>query len=123
MKFARIYIQPKKITSSNLLLSFIYTAMLGDYILTYLGIHTFGVIEEANPLMVSVIALPFDRGLLIRVLTSLILVLMLKYVEKGLEPKPYRFILSIVLLIQAFPYAMHLMWICRYQICINILLQ
>lgn len=112
MEINPIYIQPK-IKSSNIILLILFIAMMGDYCLTYFGINKLKLIEEGNPLMVGIMALPFHRGLLIRLFTSGVLVLLLKFVEKGFEPRKYRFLLTVVLLIQVFPYTLHLIWMSK----------
>lgn len=89
--------------------------MIADYCITYWGINVLDVVEESNPLMVSIMELPFESGLLIRLFTTLIPILLLKFVEKRFkEPKLYRHILTMALFIQAFPYTAHLMWIYKY---------
>ena len=100
--------------STNMLLSFLFLLILEDYFLTYLGIHHLRVIEEANPLMVGLMALPLSHGIIIKIISALIPIFLLKYVEHRLNPIKYRKILLIPIAVQIIPYTAHVIWIYKY---------
>lgn len=107
-------IQSKGITV-NLILYLMFISMLGDYCITYWGIHSLNVISEANPLMVNFMNLPFLKGISFRIITSLIPIILLKSVERAFENKSsYVNLLMIILSIQIYPYSLHFYWILQY---------
>lgn len=69
------------------------------------------MVEEANPLMIGLMSLPFISGFIIKIIIALIPVLILKYVEPYLNPTKYRLFLLIPLAVQIIPYTAHAIWI------------
>ncbi|MCT4607116.1 MAG: DUF5658 family protein [Marinisporobacter sp.] len=102
--------------STNVLLSILFFLMIGDYLLTYVGMYTLGIVEEANALMVWLMALPFKKGFLIRMFVSLGPICLFKFAEKYKDPYIYRRILLIPLFIQLVPYIGHVLWVFKYFI-------
>jgi hypothetical protein len=89
--------------------------MIGDYLLTFWGIHTLGYIEELNPLMIWFMELPLYLGLALRVVYAGLLLLIIRWGISKLPHQPFYNKLPIALLgIQALPYAMHMIWLYKY---------
>ncbi|MBF8982062.1 hypothetical protein IZY60_00780 [Lutibacter sp. B2] len=105
----------KKI-STSIMLPLLFILMIIDYPLTYYGMYVLRTIEEANPLMLKFMEMPFYKGFLIRVLYSLFFISLLKYVEQYKYPVVYRKILFVPLSIQIIPYTAHAMWIFNYMV-------
>lgn len=99
--------------SNTHILLFMYILIVADYILTYYGIHVIKVIKEANPLMVKFMDLPFFSGIIIRNIIALLIIFLLKAVEKRITVK-YNFLLIKILVIQVIPYTFHGIWIYSY---------
>lgn len=110
----------KKKVSTNVLLGMLFILMLGDYMLTYLGMYSFGVIDEANYLMVWLMGMPFEKGFIVRVFVTLVPVLLLKFAEKYKEPMVYKQILLIPLGIQVVPYIAHGIWVFKYILMLDL---
>lgn len=108
-------LERKYTISCDSILFIIYILSLCDYLLTYIGINMVGIISEANPLMVSFMALPLYKGLLLRMIISLIPILLFKGIEKYFsDHNSYKNIILLVLLIQVYPYSLHLQWVYYY---------
>lgn len=105
------YILIQKKVSTSIMLLLLFILMIIDYPLTYYGMYVLRTIEEVNPLMVTFMAMPFYKGFIIRVIYSLFIISLLKYVEPYKHPVTYRKILFIPLAIQIIPYVAHAMWI------------
>lgn len=56
-----------------------------DYLYTYIGIHWFNIIEEANPLMVEFFNLPFNISFPMRLLFAALILLLSIYIQKEYE--------------------------------------
>lgn len=104
----------KRKVSTNALLGILFFLMMGDYILTYVGIYVLGVIEEVNSLMVWLIKMPFLKGFIVRIFITLGSIVLLKYAEQFKNPVVYRKILLVPLGIQVIPYIAHMIWILSY---------
>jgi len=102
--------------STNMILFFLFLLILEDYFLTYIGIHHLRIIEEANPLMVGLLSLPLSHGIIIKTISALIPIFLLKYVEHRLEPIRFRKILLIPIAVQIIPYTAHVIWVYKYFI-------
>ncbi|QZY56730.1 DUF5658 family protein [Crassaminicella profunda] len=109
MEFAKE--KSRKKVSTNTILNILFLLMIGDYLLTYLGMYTFGVVEEANCLMVWLMELPFWKGFIIRICIALVPILLLKLAERYKDPDIYMSILLVPLSIQFIPYIAHVIWI------------
>lgn len=86
----------------------VYTLLITDYLITYLGIHL-GAITEANPLMRWLFTLPIEKGLPIRAAMSLIVIAPLWYLKK--RYKYYRRVIAFILAVYAVVMGMHYLWI------------
>lgn len=100
---------------SDYALHIVFFAMVGDYLLTFWGMHTLGYIEEFNPLMVWFMELPLYLGLALRALYAGFLLLIIHWGLHKLSHQPFYHKLPVALLaIQTLPYAMHIIWLCKY---------
>lgn len=61
---------------------YLFTLMFFDFIFTYIGIQFYGVITEANPILVWTFNLPFPQALCLRLFYSGILVYLAHYLRK-----------------------------------------
>lgn len=104
----------KQKLSTNTLLGILFILMMGDYFISYFGIHHLDIIEEANPIMVNFLKLPLWEGTIIKIFYSLFLILLFKIVEKYKNPIVFRRILLVPLGIQIIPYMAHVMWVWNY---------
>lgn len=103
------------IFSNDLILAILFIAILGDYVLTYVGMNILGVIEELNPLMIRSFKLPFIKGLILRTIIGLFPIILFKLVENKFgNINTYRVILLHVLVIEFIPYCLHIFWIINY---------
>ncbi|MTI66294.1 MAG: hypothetical protein FH753_06805 [Firmicutes bacterium] len=98
-----------KVNSNSLKLKsfLLFIIVVFDYVLTYKGIQL-GVIYEFNPCMVYFMTLPFNLGVILRILITYVLVKILKY---GIEKNGREWILTGMILIQLVPYTIHVTWI------------
>lgn len=86
----------------------IFILLIVDYILTYIGIKV-GLVEEANILMIWLFELPLLKGLLIRCIMSLFIIMPFFYLEK--HCKYYKKVLVVVISGYIFIMFLHLRWI------------
>ena len=56
-----------------------------DYLYTYIGIHWFKVVEEANPLMVKFFNLPFSISFPMRLIFAGFILILSIYIQKEYE--------------------------------------
>lgn len=112
-RFIMKFIKYQKI-SSNMILFILFNLMLLDYILTYYGMYSLGILEETNYLMLWLMKLPFSKGLIIRTLHSIFLILLFKYIEQHKKSSTFKKILMIPLIIQLIPLSHHILWIYNY---------
>lgn len=89
----------------------IYLALLIiiDYLYTYIGIHWFKIVEEANPLMVSFFNLPFEESFPIRVLFAILILALSRYIQE--HYKHYQRFIYLVLTINIAVVANHFRWV------------
>jgi uncharacterized membrane protein YhdT len=85
--------------------------MLLDYILTYTGIYT-GIITEANPLMVWLFSYPFAKGIMLRIIT-IVPVLIPFYILKSKGYRSYTKFINAACIIYSLVFILHLNWILR----------
>jgi hypothetical protein len=100
--------------STNMLLLFLFLLILEDYLLTYMGINTLNIIEEANPLMQEFMSLPFYAGLVLKSIIALVPILLLKSTQHNFNPIEFKKIMLIPILLQLVPYTAHAIWIYKY---------
>ncbi len=111
----------KIITTNNIILFILFVAIMGDYLITYIGINNMGFIEELNPLMIRLFRFPMYMGLIIRSMLALFPIILLKFVENRCPPRlKYDYIIRAALGIQAIPFSMHILWIYKYYTSISI---
>ncbi|MCT4618952.1 MAG: DUF5658 family protein [Marinisporobacter sp.] len=113
MKNTKLLVLKPRI-STNALLGILFFLMMGDYLLTYVGMHTLGIVEEANTLMIWLMVLPFKKGFIIRTFTSLIPLYLFKFAESHKDSYICKKILFIPLSIQLVPYIGHALWVFSY---------
>lgn len=87
---------------------YVFIFLMVDYLLTYVGIQ-FGIIEEANPLMVWLFKLPLYQGLPVRLLMSLAITAPIIYLERHCTY--YKKFFSVICAIYAVVFVLHVMWI------------
>ncbi len=115
MKFKKTMLMQKLTINKALIL--IYTLMIGDYLITYLGVNILGIITEANPILINLMNISFYKALIIRLITCLIPIFFLKLIQhKYKKIDRYQKIIISLLYIQIIPYTLHLLWISIYII-------
>ena len=89
----------------------VYLALLIliDYFYTYIGIHWFHIVEEANPLLIDFFNRPFEESFPIRVLFALIILLLSSYIQRNYEH--YNQFIYLVLIVNVAVILNHFIWI------------
>lgn len=89
----------------------IYLAVLIvlDYLYTYIGIHWFRIVEEANPLMIEFFNLPFKESFPIRVLFAIVILLLSRYIQK--HYRHYNQFITLALIVNIAVTLNHFRWI------------
>ena len=89
----------------------IYLALLIiiDYLYTYIGIHWFQIVEEANPLMVSFFNLPFNESFPVRILFAVLILAFSRYIQE--HYKHYDQFIYFVLLVNVAVILNHFRWV------------
>ncbi|SMB83565.1 hypothetical protein SAMN00017405_1059 [Desulfonispora thiosulfatigenes DSM 11270] len=100
--------------SANFILTLLFILMMLDYLITYYGMHSLGVLEESNALMVRFMKLPLSQGLILRTLYCVIFISLFKYVERSKTRLAFQKILLIPLSIQLIPISLHISWFYQY---------
>ena len=80
-----------------------------DYVYTYIGIHWFHIVEEANPLMIKFFDLPFHESFPRRMLFALIILLFSSYIQRNYEY--YNQFIYVVLTINIAVMLNHSVWV------------
>lgn len=91
----------------------IFTYIILDFLLTYLGINYIGCIQEGNPIMVWLFELPFVIAFIIRIIIGTIIYLMYKFIQKNAE-KAYKKIVAFALIAENLVLFIHLRWLILY---------
>ncbi len=91
----------------------IFTYIILDFLLTYLGINYIGYIQEGNPIMVWLFELPFAIAFIIRLIIGAIIYLMYRFIQNNAE-KAYKKIVAFALIAENFVLLLHLRWIILY---------
>lgn len=89
----------------------IYLAVLiiMDYLYTYIGIHWFHIVEEANPFMVKFFNLPFQESFPRRLIFALIILLFSSYIQRNY--KHYDRFIYLVIVINIAVMINHSVWV------------
>lgn len=87
---------------------YLFVFLLLDFIFTYIGINKFGVIYEANPILVNLFNLSFTMGFIIRFLHGLFISALMLFLYYNYD-KFDRFI-NAVLVIESILMLIHLRW-------------
>lgn len=89
----------------------IYLAVLImlDYLYTYVGIHWFEIVEEANPLMVEFFNLPFRESFPIRILFATLILLFSRYIQRNYEH--YNQFIALALIVNIAVTLNHFRWV------------
>lgn len=93
-------------------MSIIFTLIIVDYILTFIGIQ-FNIIEEANPIMQGLLNLDFGQGLFIRILLAILLLIPF-YICKNKDILFYKKSVISVIMIYIPVMTIHAIWIFRF---------
>ena len=101
----------KRKISTNALLGILFLLMMGDYFLTYVGIHILGIISEANFLMVWLMKMSFFKGSIVRIIITIGPIILLKYAEQFKNPIVYKKNLLVPIGIQVIPCFAHIIWV------------
>lgn len=91
----------------------IFTYIILDFLLTYMGINYIGCIQEGNPIMVWLFELPFVVAFIIRIIIGTIIYLMYKFIQKSAE-KAYKKIVAFALIAENLVLFLHLRWLILY---------
>lgn len=81
-----------------------------DFLLTYWGINTLGVVREANPLMVFMFEINFPLALFIRVMSILTIYWLLVEI-KSKHKESYRNVVAMGIICNIFVMYLHYQWI------------
>lgn len=89
----------------------IYLALLiiMDYLCTYIGIHWFKLVEEANPLMVKFFTLPFSISFPMRVVFAIFIFILSRYIQR--EYEHYKQYIYFALIVNIAVLLNHLRWV------------
>lgn len=91
----------------------IFICIILDFLLTYLGINYIGCIEEANPIMVWLFALPFATAFIIRIIIGIIIYFIYKFIQENAEIT-YKKIIIFALAVENYTILLHVKWILLY---------
>lgn len=91
---------------------FLFILMMLDYALTMIGIEI-GFIVEGNGLMCWLVNMPWQYGVVVKAVMSVLLLTPL-YIAKKKEVALYKTALIIVLLAYAWVFSLHIYWIEQY---------
>lgn len=89
---------------------YLFTFIMIDYLLTYIGIHTFEFIQEGNPVLIWLFELPIIIGFPIRVVMASLVSLTYLIIYRA-QHFLYNKIIFFALLINGIILGMHLSWI------------
>lgn len=102
-------------TKANRLLIYLALLMLLDYIISFIGIHFYQCILEANPCMHYIMQLPFIYGIILRIFYILLPISLLRFYYLHANNKKYYFnVVHSLILVQIFPFSIHIIWIIKY---------
>jgi hypothetical protein len=87
----------------------LFFLMIGDYLLTYWGIHL-GIIQEGNGLMTWLMNLPIEYGIMAKIVISGLLLFPI-ILAKNRRKKIYKYALGIAYCAYFVIFAMHGYWI------------
>lgn len=80
-----------------------------DYLYTYIGIHWFEIVEEANPLMIRFFNLPFNISFPLRVIFAIFILILSRYIQR--EYDYYKQFIYFVLIVNIAVILNHFRWI------------
>lgn len=104
------YERAEESSNYNKKVLYLFILMMCDYIITYLGINTFGVIEEANPILVWLFEAPLLFGLAFRMFYAGFMAFLCVFIfEQGYQH--YNAFINLALFINSVVVFMHMRWI------------
>lgn len=104
-----------KITNckNNMFNKIIFTYIIIDFLLTYLGVNYIGCIEEANYIMVCQFELSFAIALIIRIIVGTTIYFMYKFIQENAESY-YNKIVAFALILENYILLLHIRWLILY---------
>ena len=90
----------------NIYLAFL---IMIDYLYTYIGIHWFQIVEEANPLLINFFNRPFQESFPLRLVFALIILLFSNYIQRNYEH--YNQFIYLALIVNIAVLLNHFVWV------------
>lgn len=89
---------------------YLFLMLMVDYVVTYLGIHHYEFIREANALFVWLFNLPFAQGFLVRVVGALFVTGLYQYIYME-GNKHYKKVITFALSVNIVIMFLHIRWL------------
>lgn len=105
-----VQVEDEKVDTLRNLNFYLLAMLIIDYVVTYMGIHYYQFIREANELFVWLFNLPFAQGFILRLIAALAVTALYQYIYME-GHKHYTKIITFALLVNVVVMVLHIRWL------------